>query len=65
MAVLNGKLYFSWVQRSRLCIPQATKPVFGTWPLVFGQGKTCLSAFLRARCGKWASRLRSEKAGRP
>jgi hypothetical protein len=21
MAVLNGKLYFSWVQRSRLCIP--------------------------------------------
>jgi hypothetical protein len=24
MAVLNGKLYFSWVQRSRLCIPDPT-----------------------------------------
>jgi hypothetical protein len=65
MAVLNGKFYFSWVQRSRLCIPEAIKTVLGTWPLVFRQGKTCLSAFLRDLCGKWVSRLRREKAGRP
>jgi len=37
MAVHNGKLYLSWVQRSRLCIPDATgKPALGHWPLAIG-----------------------------
>ena len=34
MAVLNGKLYFSWVQRSRLRIPDPTSiSADGNWQL--------------------------------
>ena len=55
MAVLNGKLYFSWVQRSRLCIPDPTrKAVISKWQSAIGQTLRCkpTSAFLRVLCGK-------------
>jgi hypothetical protein len=38
MAVLNGKLYFSWVQRFRLCIPDpASISVHSNWQMAIGQ----------------------------
>ena len=55
MAVLNGKLYFSWVQRSRLCIPDPTrKAVISKWQSAIGQTLLCkpTSAFLRVLCGE-------------
>ena len=55
MAVLNGKLYFSWVQRSRLCIPDARKAANGNWQLAIGQtqSRKPTFAFLRVLCGQW------------
>jgi hypothetical protein len=69
MAVLNGKLYFSWVQRSQPCIPDATrKTATSKWQLAIGQTQPCklTFVFLRALCGRWFSvfsvppRLRGE-----
>ena len=38
MAVVNGKLYFSWVQRSRLCIPDPTGiSANSNWPIAIRQ----------------------------
>jgi hypothetical protein len=68
MAVLNGKLYFSWVQHSYLCIPDLTsisansngqlaKSALSHWLLALGQikAKICPSVFLGALCGRWFS----------
>jgi hypothetical protein len=53
MAVLNGKLYFSRVQHSRLCILDSTCITANSnWQLAAGQSKTCSIAFLRVLCGK-------------
>ncbi len=42
MAVLNGKLYFSWVQHSRLCILDSTSITANSnWQLAASQCK-CL-----------------------
>jgi hypothetical protein len=48
MAVLNGKLYFSWVQRSRLCIPDPTRnSAISKWQLALRKSNLC-SALIRA-----------------
>jgi hypothetical protein len=53
MAVLNGKLYFSWVQHSRPCIPDSTSiPALSNWQLATSQSKTRPLVFLRVLCGK-------------
>ena len=56
MAVLNGKLYFSWVQRSHHCIPEATRKAAANGNCQIAIGQTQLLpptfAFLRALCGK-------------
>ena len=61
MAVLNGKLYFSWVQCFRLCIPDFTrnaptrKTAISKWQLAIGQTlpRKQTFVFLRVLCGKW------------
>jgi hypothetical protein len=57
MAVLQVTHSPSGAQGRYLCAHAATKPVLGSWPLVFGQIKTRnqsinTSAFLRVLCGK-------------
>lgn len=47
MAVLNGKLYFSWVQRSRLCIPGPTRnSAISKWQLALRK-RRALPALIR------------------
>jgi predicted DNA-binding ribbon-helix-helix protein len=64
MAVIEATRPAFWVQLAESTQP-SVKPANSHWQFAISQNQPfkTFSAFLRVLCGKWVSRVRSQKAG--